>query len=186
MSRWIYIGAALLVGLGGAAADAEPGRTDGPEGSEYGTGGYSRYRTGGGVFAEVYFGAAAVDMENADTGLDLEQTDLLTGFDLGYMVEDWLAFQFGFGHIADQKINLFSLGMRSMYNMDPFNYYFSLGAEMYSPDQGDGQFGLVPGVGAEMMLNERLRVGLGYQHDFIFADETIGIDKFSARVRVSF
>jgi opacity protein-like surface antigen len=186
MSRWIFIGAALLVALGGAAADAEPGRTDGSEGSEYGAGGYSRYGSGGGLFAEAYFGAAAVDIEDDNTGLDLEQTDLLSGIGVGYMVEDWLAFQVGFGHISEQQTNLFTLGMRSMYNLDPFNYYFSLGAELYAPDQGDEKFGVVPGAGVEMVLSERLHVGLGYQHDFIFADETIGIDRFSARLRLNF
>jgi hypothetical protein len=191
MSRWISVGLVLLTGLGGPALavepglggagfEAEPGRTDGPEGSEYGKGGYRRYRTGGAFFVEGLFGAAAVDVE------DFSQTDLIAGVELGYMVEDWLAFQAGFAHIADQNTNLLSLGMRSHYLLDPFSYYFSLGAELYAPDAGDEQFGVVPGVGAEMMVGERVRVGLGYQHDFVLADQTIGIDRFTARVQFRF
>lgn len=185
MSRWVCTGLTLILAAGAAAA-AEPGRTDGPEGSEYGKGGYWRYRTGGRVFIEPYFGAAAVRIDDDENGTEFEQTDLCSGIDVGYMVEDWLAFQLGYGHIHDQDTNLFALGMRSLYQLDPFIYYFSLGAELYSPDSGEERFGVVPGVGAEMMLSDRLRVGLAYQHDFILADEAIGINRFTARVQLGF
>jgi len=177
---------ALVLALGLDAGAQEPGRTDGPEGSEYGAGGYWRYRSGGQFFVEGFFGAAAVDIEDDDAGIDFSETDLLGGVDLGYMVEDWLAFQVGYARIADQNTDLFSLGMRSQYRVDPFGYYFSLGAELYSPERGDDQFGVVPGVGAEMVLGEHLRVGMAYQHDFVLADETIRINRFSARVQVGF
>jgi hypothetical protein len=177
---------ALVLALGLEADAQGPGRTDGPEGSEYGTGGYGRYRSSGRFFVEGFFGAAAVDIEDEDAGVDFSQTDLLSGVDLGYMVEDWLAFQVGYARIANQNTDLFSLGMRSQYRADPFAYYLSLGAEMYSPERGDDRFGVVPGVGAEMMLGEHLRVGLAYQHDFVLADETIRINRFSARVQVCF
>ena len=141
---------------------------------------------GGRFFVESYFGAAGVDTEYADGEFDTSETDLISGFNAGYMVEDWLAFQLGFGHISDQKINLFSIGMRSSYNLEPFNYYFSLDSELYSPDRGEDKFGIAPGAGAEMVLGDHLRVGLRYQHDFIFADETTGIDRFTARLQLSF
>ncbi len=177
---------ALSIGLGSVAFAVEPGRTDGPEGSEYGTGGYGRHRSGGTFFVEGLFGAAAVGIESPGPAPDFSQTDLLGGVELGYMVEDWLAFQAGLAHIAEQNINLYSLGMRSQYDMQPFSYYFSLGAELYSPDAGDSQFGLVPGAGVEMMLGERLRAGLSYQHDFVLADQSVGIDRFAARVQFRF
>ena len=108
---------ALALCLAGSAwaAEPDPGRTDGPEGSEYGAGGYWRYRTAGRFFVEGYFGAAAVDIEDDEIGLDIAETDLVSGVDLGYMVEDWLAFQMGYGYISDQKTGLCSLGMRSIY-----------------------------------------------------------------------
>jgi hypothetical protein len=194
MLRWISVGLVLFAGLGETALAAEPslgraglepepGRTDGPEGSEYGKGGYRYARTGGAFFVEGLFGAAAVDIEDDESGAKFSQTDLVAGVELGYMVEDWLAFQAGYAHIADQGTDLFSLGMRSHYLLDPFSYYFTLGAELYAPDVGDAKFGLVPGVGAEMMVGQRLRVGLGYQHDFVLADQSIGIDRLAARVR---
>lgn len=181
MLRWTWMILVLGLAAGAGAKEPEPGRTDGPEGSEYGKGGYQRHHTGGGYYLDGYFGSASVDWEGLRA-----QSDLIAGFDAGYMVEDWLAFQVGYGYITDQKIGLYSLGMRSSYDAEPFNYYFTLGAEVFSPDQGDSQFGLVPGVGAEMMLNDRLRVGLGYQHDFIFADREVGIDRFTAKVVLGF
>jgi hypothetical protein len=181
MFRWTWMVLVLGLAAGAAARESEPGRTDGPEGSEYGRGGYGRHFAGGRLFLEGNFGAAAVSVE------DSSRTDLIAGLEAGYRVDDWLAFQIGYGHIAaDSKIDLFSIGMRSAYNLEPFNYYFSLGAELYSPDRGEEKFGIAPGVGAEMVLSDHLRVGLGFQHDFIFADETIGINRFTARVQFAF
>jgi len=184
MFRWIWLALVLGLATGAGADEPEPGRTDGPEGSEYGRGGYWRYRMAGQFYVEGFFGAAAVDIEADDA--DFSQTDLISGFNVGYMTEDWLAFQLGYGYISDQKISLFSGGMRSSYNLEPFNYYFSLDAELYSPDSGGDNFGIVPGVGAEMILGDHLRVGLRYQHDFIFADETISINRFTAKVQFEF
>ena len=113
MFRWINMVMALVIAVGAEAFATEPGRTDGPEGSEYGTGGYWHRGTGGTLFAEGLFGAAAVDAEHAGT-----RTDLVTGINAGYMVEDWLAFQLGYAHISNQDIGLFSLGMRSEYDME--------------------------------------------------------------------
>lgn len=186
MFRWIWMALVLALATSVGADEPEPGRTDGSEGSEYGRGGYLRYRTGGRFFIEGYFGAAGVDIEYADSGGDTSETNLISGFNAGYMVEDWLALQLGFGHISDQKINLFSIGMRSSYNLEPFNYYFSLDSELYSPDRGKDKFGIAPGIGAEMVLSDHLRVGLCYQHDFIFADETISINRFTAKVEFDF
>ncbi len=166
-------------------ADDE-GRTDGPEGSEYGKGGYRYWSTGGGYYLEGFVGAAVVDIEFDNSDPEVSQTDLFTGVNAGYMVEDWLAFQLGFGHISDQKTNLFSAGMRSSYDLEPFSYSFSLDTELYSPDVGSSKFGIAPGVGAEMHLSKRLQVGLRFQHDFIFADDNISINRFSGRVQFQF
>ena len=186
MTRWTV--ALVLTLLIASSEQAEPtaGRTDGPEGSEIGTGGYANWRTPGSSYVEGYFGAAGVDVE-VDNGPNNSETELLSGVNGGYLIEDWLAFQLGFGHIGgDLNVNLFTAGMRNSVELEPFNYFFSFDAELYSPDVGDGHFGIVPGVGAEMVLNKHLRVGLRFQHDFIFADNTIGINRFTARVQFKF
>ena len=178
-----------MLGLATAtfAGAPEAGRTDGPEGSEYGRGGYHHGAQYGRFYTEGFVGAAPVDFEAEGlNGLGLAETDIIAGINAGYMIEDWLAFQLGFGHISDQAINLYSGGVRSAYATEPFNYYFSLDAELYSPNGGDDHFGIVPGVGVEVILSHRLRVGLRYQHDFIFSDNDIRINRFTAQVQVDF
>ena len=68
MLRWTTI-AMLALATAASAADserrstpslvlyaAEPGRTDGPEGSEYGRGGYGRFRSEGQLYVEGHLG----------------------------------------------------------------------------------------------------------------------------------
>ena len=178
--RRIALIALLALATGGAQA-ATPGRTDGPVGSEYGKGGYWQKAQYGRFYTEGFFGAAMVKTESSDT-----ETDLISGLNAGYMVEEWLAFQLGFTRILDQNINLYAGGVRSAYIYRPFNYYFSLDAELYSPDGGDTHFGVAPGVGAEVILSDRLRAGLRFQRDFIFSDAEIRINRFTAKIQVDF
>ena len=178
---------ATLVLATGAFADPELGRTDGSEGSEYGKGGYWKNAQDGRFYVEGFMGSATVDFEDDKLGLiKSSRTNILAGVSAGYLIEDWLGFQLGYGHISDQDINLYSGGIRSAYNREPLNYYFKLDAELYSPIAGEDRFGIVPGVGAEVILHKHLRVGLRFQRDFIFADETIKINKFTAKVQVDF
>ena len=178
---------AVLALATAAYGEAEPGRTDGSEGSEYGKGGYWHNAQYGRFYPEGFIGSAVVDFEGEGlNAIETSQTDIISGLNAGYMIEDWLAFQLGFAHISDQDINFYSGGIRSAYTTEPFNYYFSLDAELYSPSVGDDRFGIVPGVGAEVILHKHLRVGLRFQHDFIFADETISINRFTAKVQLDF
>lgn len=189
MTKRLLAAAAVLATAAGAwAAPPAFGRTDGPEGSEIGQGGYPWYRGPGQFYVEGVLGAAAVDIEPADESLpDTDTTDMLAGFTVGYMTEDWLAFQVGYGRIlADDPTDLYTAGIRSSMNLEPFNYYFSLDAGLYSPSEGDTRFAIIPGVGAEAVLTDRLRVGLQFQHDFVFADDTISLNRFTARARFKF
>ncbi|MFH1567885.1 MAG: hypothetical protein ABIL09_07770 [Gemmatimonadota bacterium] len=180
----------MVLGLAGAAAAAPPafGRTDGPEGSEIGQGGYAWYRTPGQVYVEGFFGAAILDIEpENELYPKTNNTELLTGFNVGYLTEDWLGIQAGFGRIlADDPVDLYTLGVRNSLNMEPFNYFLSLDAELYAPDHGGNKFGLVPGVGAEVVLSDHLQLGLRFQRDFIFANDSIAISRFTARAQYKF
>ncbi len=190
MHRWIWLvaGALLTLGTAGWAAEPESGRTDGPEGSEIGTGGYTSYRSLGQFYVEGFFGSASVEIEPPGTGgKEISNTDLLAGLSLGYMVEDWLAVQVGYAQIdADDKIGLYSIGMRNSVNTEPFSYFFSFDAEIFSPDSGDSHFGLVPGVGADLVLHENIQLGVRAQRDFIFSDDNITATRFSARLQFKF
>lgn len=176
----------LAIASSPTSAEVEPGRTDGAENSEYGKGGYRLLQTFGKYYLEGYFGAAAVDIE-LDNAPQVSQTELMGGINAGYLIDEYLAFQMGYGHISgDSSADLFSMGMRQSMSRAPFNYLFGLDAEIYSPDGGSSKFGIAPAVGAELILNESFQVGLRYQHDFIFSDDNISINRFTARLQYNF
>jgi len=180
----------VVLGSVGAALAAPPafGRTDGPEGSEIGQGGYPWYRAPGQFYVEGFLGAATVDIEPEDESLPkTDATDMLTGLYVGYMTEDWLAFQVGYGRIlADDPTDLFTVGIRNCMNVEPFGYYFSLDAGLYAPSGDDTHFAIIPGVGVEVAVIERLQVGLQFQRDFVFADDNTVLSRFTARARFKF
>ena len=198
MLRWTTI-AMLALATAASAADsgrrstppslvlyaAEPGRTDGPEGSEYGRGGYGRFRSEGQLYVEGHLGSATVSTEY-ENGLETEETDLFTGLYVGYQIENWLGFQVGYARIANQDAHLLSAGTRSVFDASPFAYYLAIDAEIYAPTTGDSYFALAPGIGAEVGLNDRLHVGLHLQRDIIFADDSIDVNRLSAKVRFDF
>lgn len=187
MKTWIAIVSLAVTATCAAAAEPPTGRTDGPEGSEVGRGGYAGYGTPGHIFIEPFFGAASVDIDPEGTVGNESQTDLLYGVNVGYMMEEWLGIQVGYGTIAgDEKTSLYSAGIRNVLQNEPFNWYMRLDAELFSPDVGDSHFGIVPGVGAEVIISDRLRAGLQYQRDFIFADDDISVNRFTARVKLTF
>ena len=145
----IGLALACLLGAGAASAEPEPGRTDGEEGSEYGKGGYPYYGRLGQFYAEGFFGAAMVDIDPENEEEEkISSTDLMSGLYLGYKIEEWLSFQPGTAASGgDSAADLFSAGMRNSLDLRPFNYFFSLDAELYSPSGGDVKFGIVPGAG---------------------------------------
>jgi len=184
---WITVALVMVCTAASQATEPSPGRTDGPEGSEVDRGGYPHYGSPGSLFTEPFFGAAAVDIEREGSGDESSQTDLIYGANVGYFMERWLGVHAGYGYIAgDQKASIYSAGIRNILRNDPFNWFMSLDAELYSPDQGDARFGIAPGVGAEVVLTYKFRAGLQYQHDFIFADDTISINRFTARLQLKF
>lgn len=185
MKPWITVALIMACTTASQAAEPSPGRTDGPEGSEVGRGGYPHYGTPGSLFIEPFFGAANVDIEG--TGDESSQTDLIYGANVGYFMEEWLGVHAGYGYIAgDQKASIYSAGIRNILRNEPFNWFMGLDTELYSPDEGNSHFGIAPGVGAEVVLSDRFRAGLQYQHDFIFSDDTISINRFTARLQLKF
>ena len=171
-----------LLALAVGAQAATPGRTDGPEGSEYGKGGYHYKAQYGRFYTEGFLGAAMMEREGEDT-----ETNLITGLNVGLHGRGMAGLSARIRpHLGAKCINLYAGGVRSAYVTRPFNYYFSLDAELYSPETGDTSFGIAPGVGAEVILSDRLRAGLRFQRDFIFADDMIHINRFTAKIQVDF
>lgn len=180
MRAWTAAAAVTLWTAGAFAGDASPGRTDGPEGSEIGKGGYRLAGTPGTWSVSPFMGAAIVESDGDS------ETDLMYGLNVGWRTEDWLGVHASYAFIQDQETSLFGLGVRNILEYEPFNYHLSLDVELYAPGEGDTSFGLAPGVGAEVLLTDNLSLGLQYQRDFIFADEPVGINRFTAKVGLRF
>ena len=102
-------------------------------------------------------------------------------------MDEWLGIQAGYAYLSDRNMSIISLGSRFAYVFAPFVYHVSLNAGLYAPEQGDRNFGLAPGAGIDIILHERVRIGLDYKHDFVFSDNrTTDIDRVYAGLKFFF
>ena len=66
-------------------------------------------------------------------------------------------------------------------------YHLSVRAGLYAPNVGDRHFGLAPGGGIDILVHDRIGIGLSYQHDFIFTDtRTTEMDRVYAGLKFYF
>lgn len=146
------------------SAGAQPrGRTDGPEGSEYGKGGYSRASES--RFAlELNWGAAFAahlsELEGAEgPPLFIGGTASLTG-------ADWYQFDLSGAYVLQTGQVSALVGPRFRTYGAPVSLHAGLKAGAFLvPDEGL-RFGLSPQAGVDVfMANERLVLGLGYALD---------------------
>ncbi|MFT5367377.1 MAG: opacity protein-like surface antigen [Candidatus Latescibacterota bacterium] len=171
---------ALLVS---SVASAQTGRTDGTEESEFGKGGYPFSGPASRFYLNTSFGSAFFKTP----GLGNTQTGFLYGVDLGFEMDQWLGVQVGYTYLSDRDMSIFSLGSRFAYTYEPFIYHVSLSAGLYDPEIGSQNFGLAPGAGIDIKVNDRVRLGLDYKHDFIFTDNiTTDIDRVYAGLKFFF
>jgi hypothetical protein len=171
----------LLLGFATLAGAQATGRTDGPEKSEYGKGGYPFGGRVGRFYVTPAFGSGFFDAPQRGA-----QTGLLYGLDLGYEMDEWVGLQGSYHYLTDRDVSLFGLGSRFTYRRLPFAYHVSVQAGLYAPRAGSRDFGLAPGAGVDVVLHERLQVGLGFRRDFIFSDARSRLSRVYATVGVYF
>ena len=168
--------------LPSAAAAEAGGRTDGPEASEHGQGGYPFGGPTGRLYISPAFGSGILN--NPETG---SRSGLLYGVDVGYERDGWIGIQGAYTYLPDQDLSIYSIGTRLAYPTDPFVYYISAHAGLYAPEAGANHFGLAPGAGIDVVVSERVRLGLNYKHDFIFRDTfTQDVDRVYAGIKLYF
>jgi hypothetical protein len=158
-----------------------PGRTDGPEKSEYGKGGYPFGGSVGRFYVTPAFGSGFFD-----TPQKKDETGLLYGLDLGYEMDEWVSLQGSYYYLTDRATSLFGIGSRFTVRRLPFAYHVSVQAGLYAPRAGTRDFGLAPGAGIDVVLHERVQVGLNYRHDVIFSDVRARLDRVYATVGIYF
>lgn len=157
------------------AASQETGRTDGPEESEFGKGGYP---FGGGI--DQFYIAPAFG-----SGSYNGQTGLLYGFDVGYRTDGWIGVQGGYSYLTDAQLHIATLGARFDYAFEPFVTYVTMQAGLYSREGVERNFGVAPGLGVDILVSDRVRLGLKVAHDFILDDTVAGIDNDVDRVSMA-
>ncbi|HYO51999.1 hypothetical protein [Archangium sp.] len=138
------------------------GRTDGPEGSEYGKGGYSR--TSDSRFSlELNWGAAfAADVSTVQPG----SVPLFFGATASLWGADWFQFDVSGAYVLQNgQVNLLA-GPRFRTYGFPVSFNAGLKAGGFIvPDVGF-RFGLSPQVGVDLLMaSERVLLGLGYALD---------------------
>jgi hypothetical protein len=158
------LAAAVIAPL--SAYAQERGRTDGPEGSEYGKGGYSRVSDS--RFAlELNWGAAfAAEVSRADPS----SPPLFLGATASFWGADWYQFDFSGNYVFQTgQVNLLA-GPRFRTYGWPLSFNAGLKAGAFIvPDEGF-RFGISPQVGVDMLMaRERVVLGLGYALDIPFA-----------------
>jgi hypothetical protein len=163
------LAAAVMAPL--SAHAQQRGRTDGPEGSEYGKGGYSR--TSDGRFSlELNWGAAfAADASTVRR----DSVPLFIGATASIWGADWYQFDFSGAYVLQNGQVDVLVGPRFRTHGFPFSLNAGLKAGgFFIPDAGF-RFGLSPQVGVDLLMaSERLVLGLGYALDIPVA----GIDDF--------
>jgi hypothetical protein len=174
--RNIRLGALALAFFaisGSAFAQESGGRTDGPEGSEIGKGGYTRL--GGDHKVSLTLDWGGVFLSDGGTG----NTPFMLGGTLSWAADDWVSFDFSGEYLFDLKgfEPLVGPRFRAPFYPVAFNVGVKAGALVYTPSGGldsKAYFVLSPQAGLELTMIERIAFGLNYALDIpIGADELI-------------
>jgi hypothetical protein len=172
MARPHRSAAALLVAalpaLVLAQAEAQPGRTDGPEGSEIGLGGYRR-APGPGAFQLTIDAGGAITSDGP--GYRLHDRPYFLGGALGWSPDDWLLLEVAGAYDFDLERTLVLFGPRFRTPLSPFSLDVAVRAGVMSWD-GRTRFGLSPQVGAELEASDRFVLGLHYALDVPMEEDT--------------
>jgi hypothetical protein len=132
------------------------GRTDGPEGSEYGKGGYSRL--GGEQFSLAFDWGASIEADNS-------KTPLFVGLTASYWSTDWFLLDFSSAYLLSSKRYNILLGPRFRSITYPVSLSIGLKAGPIFLQDGGVRFGLSPQIGGDLLLERRIILGLGYAPD---------------------
>lgn len=164
---------ALLALLPVSARAQERGRTDGPEGSEYGKGGYQDLN--GGQFSLEFNWGAAVNQESSPAGAP-EGPPLFLGVTASFWGDDWYQLDFTGAYVLDGgRVDLL-VGPRFRTYGYPLSLHAGLKAGAIVIPEVGVRFGLSPQVGADLLVGNRddIILGLAYALDIPLPAEADG------------
>lgn len=136
---------------------AQPrGRTDGPEGSEYGKGGYSRSSSGQ-LSAQLDFGGALTPSTSSGTPLVLGAT-------LSYWIDDWFILDGSGSYLLSAPMTGVLVGPRLRTGTYPVSAAFGLKAGAFI-GQDFLAFGLSPQLSLDVLVADHVVLALTYSLD---------------------
>jgi hypothetical protein len=166
----LYVFFGLLV-LPWAVQAQERGRTDSPEGSEYGKGGYRPAGSGTRFSLEANWGAA---IESNGEGFPTDGTPLFVGGTASYWNTDWFLIDLSGAYIFTSKKGEILVGPRFRSMGYPISFSFAAKAgPIFIPNLGT-RFGVSPQVGADVFMESRLILGLSYAPDIALGSGASG------------
>jgi len=139
------------------------GRTDGPENSEWGKGGYS---SGIGSFSLALDWGAAIEHEDK---YGYSGTPLFVGGTLSYWSTDWFALDLSGAYLLVSKKVDVLIGPRFRTVTYPVTLGFAVKAGPIFLDGGTVRFGISPQVSLDLLLDRHLIFALGYAVDIPFS-----------------
>lgn len=167
-SRTLASALACLACLGASSLSLaqERGRTDGPEGSEYGKGGYVR-SSGSRAFSLQLDWGASLQERGALGGVDTG-APLFGGVTASFWGDEWFLIEASGAYLVNNgRVNVL-VGPRFRAPLHPVGLSAGLQAgAVVIPDHGL-RFALSPKVGADLLIDNRYLLGLTYAFDLAF------------------
>lgn len=138
------------------------GRTDGPENSEWGKGGYSSASSN--RFSLALDWGAAIEHDSGYNG-----TPLFVGGTVSYWSTDWFALDLSSAYLLSSKKVDVLMGPRFRTVTYPVTLGFALKAGPIFLNGGTVRFGISPQVSLDLLLDRHLIFALGYAADIPFS-----------------
>ncbi len=162
------LAAMAVLALPGAALAQERGRTDGPEGSEYGKGGYAD--PGAGRFSlQLNWGAAFLSTE--PLGGAPNGPPLFVGLTGSFWADEWFLLDISPSYSFQSNRAQIFVGPRFRTGFYPVSLNLGLQAgPVFVPDRGV-RFGLSPQAGVDTLIADHFVLGLQYAADITFGAE---------------
>ncbi len=163
---WASAAAAAVLGFSAASLAQSRGRTDDPEGSEYGKGGYQRIG-GAQQFSLAFDWGAAVESDTRRYG----GAPLFFGLTASYWMTDWFLLDASANYLLSSKKFDLLLGPRFRTVTWPISFVVGLKAGPIFFNDNSVRFGIAPQAGFDLMLERHVILGLSYEPDIPLGDD---------------
>jgi hypothetical protein len=169
---WTLVTMASL--LAGSPVYAQSrGRTDGPEGSEIGKGGYKPASGGGGAFSLQLDAGGAFTTTGAQFS-----PPLFIGATATYWGTDYYRIDLSGVYVpANSAVDVWEalVGPSFRFVFYPVGFSLGLQAGAFLPSVGDTRFVLSPRAGMDFLVEEHLQLGLNANYDIPLGDTDLSI-----------